>query len=567
MRPALAALAAALVVLTPATAARGASWTATNAPLQPAQLAPPPQPLTGTGENMRIVANVPMEGDETAPAASDLELAGNYAFVGSYGEGMVVVDIADPTKPHRVGKFDCPGGQNDIQLSPDARYAVMAIDTKSNTCHNGKEGSVVLDISDPARPRELSFIPIAVGSHNDTLDWPYLYVDNYPTSYHKLEIFDLSAPASPRKVGEHDFGASTDGIHDSYVDHRPDGRDLLYAASIGHTDVLDVTNPARPKLEVRFADPAVSISHQAEPNHDRSLLLVTDEFAGGSQVPGCGATALPFDPPAVPEVGRPDNIGALHLYGLNPDGSVKGGGPDGKVGTFNIPTQPNDPQRGCTIHVFWQAPSENRLVTAWYGKGTHIVDFSDPAKPRELGSFQPTNADTWSAKPHNGYIFTGDIVRGLDVLQYTGGGWPKTAGPAEAQRRAQSANKPGPAAVPTPAEAAAIARSAAPRTGVFRFTRRVHVPRARHASRRTLTLQIRDARGVLVAQQRFRARTGQTARLRASAGGLAGAYRYVVRLGTRGRTLAGGRFTVTGSSASRVGLKPGQTLVCRLQAS
>ena len=126
--------------------------------------------MSGTGENMRLVANVPLEGDEVDPAASDIELAGDYAFVGSYGEGMVVIDISDPTHPKRAGKFDCPGGQNDIQLSPDARYAVMAIDTKSNTCHDGQEGSVVLDISDPANPRELSFIPIQVGSHNDTLD-------------------------------------------------------------------------------------------------------------------------------------------------------------------------------------------------------------------------------------------------------------------------------------------------------------------------------------------------------------------------------------------------------------
>jgi hypothetical protein len=569
----LPALAAAAALLTPA-AATASSWMATNSPLSPARIAAEPQPMTGTGENMRLVANVPLEGDEESPAASDIELAGDYAFVGSYGEGMVVIDIADPTHPRRAGKFDCPGGQNDIQLSPDATVAVMAIDTKSNTCHDGQEGSVVLDISDPANPRELSFIPIQVGSHNDTLDWPYLYVDNYPTSYHKLEVFDLSTPTVPRKIGEYDYGDGSDGIHDSYVDHRPDGRDLLYAASIGHTDVLDVTDPSHPKLELRFSDPSISISHQAEPNFDRTALLVTDEFLGGNPGPAaCGGTPLPFDPPALPETGRPNDIGALHFFALNPDGSVKDGGPDGKIGTYNIPTQPNDPQRGCTIHVFWQAPAENRLVTAWYGRGTHIVDFSDPTNAKELGFFRPTNADTWAAKPHKGYIFTGDIVRGMDVLEYTGGGWPKTAGPAELQRHAapvstapaaETRSEPAPASEAAGETAAPSATPAAPRTGVYRFTRRVRVPRA-HAKRRTLTLTITDRRGVIVSRQRFRARSGRVARIRASAGGLEGAYRYVFRLGERNRRLASGSFTVTGDAASRVGLRPGQVLVCRLQ--
>src|SRR3954454_12781084 len=95
-----------------APAAHAASWTAPG--LRSVALAPEPQPMTGEGENMKLVANVPMVGDETSPAASDIEPAGNYAFVGSYGEGMVVVDISAPTHPTRAGKFDCPGGQNDI---------------------------------------------------------------------------------------------------------------------------------------------------------------------------------------------------------------------------------------------------------------------------------------------------------------------------------------------------------------------------------------------------------------------------------------------------------------------
>ncbi|MDQ3935404.1 MAG: hypothetical protein M3340_12330, partial [Actinomycetota bacterium] len=409
------------------------------APLAHAQ---EPHPLTGEGSNFRIVANVPMEGGDGGVAASDLELHGDHAFVGSYGEGMVVVDISNPLQPKRVGKFDCPGGQNDIQLSPDGKIAAMAIDTTANECHPNDEGTVILDVSDPTQPREIAYIDkkeLPRGSHNNTLDWPYLYVDQYSTAYSQLEIFDLSTPSVPRKVGELSFGGE-DSVHDLSVDHRPDGKTFAYAASIGYTDVIDVTDPTKPILRERVQDPHVTISHQAEANFDRTLLLVTDEYNGGASFTGaCGGSParVPF-PAGVPQFGDPQNIGALHIYRLDASGNIADAGGLDKAGTFNIPYQPNEePSAGCTIHVFWQAPDENRMVTAWYGRGTRVIDYSNPAQPKELGYFIPTGSDTWAAKPHRGYVFTGDILRGMDVLEYTGEGgskWPATSGPAEVQR-------------------------------------------------------------------------------------------------------------------------------------
>jgi hypothetical protein len=535
---------AALAALTFAASSQAALWT-TGGGLGKAEIAPPEQPLTGTGQNMQIVANVPMaQSASGGPAASDIELAGDYAYVGSYGEGLVIVDISNPEKPVRAGVFNCPGGQNDVQLSPDASYGVMAIDTKNNGCHPQQEGSVILDLRDKAHPKELAFIPIVVGSHNNTLDWPLLYIDNYPTSYHKVEIFSLVDPRHPAKIGQYDWGTG-DGIHDSYIDHRPDGTTLLYAGSIGNTDILDVTDPTNPKLKIRFADPEVTISHQAEPNHDRSMMLVTDEWQGGGDFPACGrATPSHVAVDAVPQLPvNPTDIGALYFYGLDKNGLTSGTAD--KLGTFNLPVGQSD--AGCTIHVFWQAPDQDRLVTAWYGRGIHVVDFSDPANAKDIGNFEPTGGDVWSAKPHKGYIFTGDIVRGMDVLKYTGDGWPKTSGPAEAQRPHNGS-----------ALAKPSAKAAGTKTGVKRFAFRVRVPRATDS----VTLDVRNTSGTLVSRLAMPARAGALQTLRGSAGGLAGRYTYTLRAGSR--TLRSGTLTVTGSSASRVKLGRGQVLVCRL---
>jgi hypothetical protein len=472
-------------------------------------------PLEGTGENIDLVANVALSPDAGVPggandtdfasnAASDIELAGDYAYVGSYAQGMVIVNISscdDPSRPARCqpfvqGAYKCSGGQFDVQLSPDANIAVVAHESASanKECHPSEEGVAILDVSNKSAPREIAFISdtnasdsgnVNDGAHNVTLDWPNLYVDQYTQTYPRTEIFSLANPASPAKVGEIDFTThGTSGPHDSIPDHRPDGRTLLYAASIQKSDVVDVTNPAAPEVVQTIVDPQVGISHGAEPNFNRSLLIVTDEYGGGSGVGACGgggdATGVS---PLVPGQAGSAGVGAVHFYRLGQDGLVSRGGTD-KAGIFNIPAQANEPaqvaaEAGCTSHVFWQAPDQNRMTIAWYGRGTRVVDFSDPAKPRQLGWFVPRGGDTWSAKPHRGFIFAGDQVRGMDVLRYRGEGcdaWPTTSGNAEAQRaRTQGGNGPvdgGRKATPCKAFTPAQARAASRRLVISRSTQR-----------------------------------------------------------------------------------------------
>ena len=461
-------MAAALALVLACALASGAAAFTGNRLGKTQVVAPEAQPLSGEGENLQLVANLPIDPGTQGVAASDLELHGDHAFVGSYGEGVVIVDISDPSRPRRVGRFDCPGGQNDVQLSPDGHYLALAIETTSNTCHPGDEGTSIIDVSDPTKPMEVAWIgedELPDGSHNNTLDWPYLYVDQYINTYSELEIFDLSNPAQPEKVGGIKYNGQ-DSHHDLIVDHRPDGRDLAYAASINFTDVIDVTNPAQPVLRERIRDPQLTISHQAEPNFDRTLLLATDEYGGGTGVGACGGSGGARVPGVgiPPQFSDPASLGALHIYRLAEDGTIAGVNGLDKAGVFNIPYQPNDdPAAGCTIHVFWQAPDQNRLVTAWYGRGTRVVDFSDPANPKQLAWYVPTDGDTWSAKPHRGYIFSGDIVRGLDVFRYTGEGPDEVAGhrrPRRAPARACAGRR-----CPEPDRAPAGRRAGGPAAG------------------------------------------------------------------------------------------------------
>ena len=572
-------------------------------------------PLTGTGSNMQIVANVPIKA-AGGVAASDLELAGDYAYVGSYGEGMVIVDIKDPRNPKRVGVFPCEGGQNDVQLQPGSnpQYAVLAIESTSNKCHPANEGFVVIDISDKANPKEVAFVGQKIeeggvqdGAHNTTMDWPWLYVDQYQPTHGSQEgrngqydIFDLREVIKGSKKRAAVLEAEGGGAHDLQVDHRPDGRAIAYAASIGFTDVLDVTDPTKPAFLQRLAagEHGVGISHGAEPNFDRTLMIETDEYGGGSGVVACGGGSDARVPPTVSGAVNVASPGAVHFLRLNKDGTIKQLAPTtepnkvDQAGAFNITPQNNpSASEGCTSHVFWQAPNENRMVIAWYGRGTRVVDFSNPAAPVEIGHFIPTGAETWSAKPHKGYIFAGDTVRGLDVLEYTGEKcerWPTTAGAAEVQRaRYQGTTAPegapafappgcGPDATNDPVREGGVPAQAPPaqtapsqqrpaparaaarkRVGGYRFVRAARIPRSK-ARTRTVFLQVVTPKGKVVATKRFRVRSGRIARLRAAIAGPTGKYRYRIVAGRK--ILRSGSFTVKTISKVRVSGATGTTM-------
>jgi hypothetical protein len=69
------------------------------------------------------------------------------------------------------------------------------------------------------------------------------------------------------------------------------------------------------------------------------------------------------------------------------------------------------------------------MVQAWYQGGISVFDWTDAAHPREIAFFdrgpmdstEMVGAGSWSAYWYNGYIYSSEIARGLDVLELTPG--------------------------------------------------------------------------------------------------------------------------------------------------
>jgi len=67
------------------------------------------------------------------------------------------------------------------------------------------------------------------------------------------------------------------------------------------------------------------------------------------------------------------------------------------------------------------------MVQAWYQGGISVWDFTNSRNPKEIAYWErgPLSADqlilggSWSAYWHNGFIYSHDIQKGLDVLELT----------------------------------------------------------------------------------------------------------------------------------------------------
>ncbi len=246
-----------------------------------------------------------------------------------------------------------------------------------------------------------------------------------------------------------------------------DGK-TMYVAAVGNdTVIVDVTNVlagSAPAIGVApnnaepggFANPHnVQISHQSDVTADGAILVVADERGGGTSQTACNTDANGV-------------IGGLHFWALQPLAGIPatagaspatpkrfGGWFYPNPGLALDPLQPvlsglGRTERACTIHVFRLGGngssssgaaaagfdgvsqlSNRRLTSAHYGAGIWWLDISSAASSLDgtaedarstwantLGWSVMPGAETWSAKEYKGFVYAGDMSRGLDVYRF-----------------------------------------------------------------------------------------------------------------------------------------------------
>jgi hypothetical protein len=432
--------------------------------------APPPKPTDGPFAKLLSALSF---------ANSDFAFEGNTLFQGNF-YGVGIYDIADPAKTKLITTLVCPGGQGDVSVYQNLLF--MSVEMPNGRIDCGTQGVIplpkpgehmhgppaadperfrgvrIFDITNLRNPRQVAAVQTCRGSHTHTLvvdpndkDNVYIYVsgtsyvrqseelagcsgdapDKDPnTALFRIDVIkvpiahpeEAKIVSSPRVFmdarsgvmnslnngGSHDKGAEkpvdTNQCHDITAFS---AAGLAAGACSGNGIILDIHDPAHPVRLDAVNDPNYSYWHSATFSNDGSKVVFTDEWGGGLQ-PRCRAT-------------DPKNWGADSVFHLE-DGKLK------FASYYKMPAAQTSTEN-CVAHngSLIPVPGRDIEVQAWYQGGVSIMDFTDAAKPFEIGYYDRGPIDDkalvlggdWSVYWYNGYLYGSEIARGLDVFKLT----------------------------------------------------------------------------------------------------------------------------------------------------
>ncbi len=312
-----------------------------------------------------VLVSLPQEGE--LPYGTDLYLAGDHALMGDFRGIVHIVDISDPANMRKVAEVHTPGSAVDIKISGD--LAVIGVQE-----FDADFGLLILDISDPANPVELSRLEEVGwgGVHNLFIHGDRIYLAHMSSP--GLSIVDISDPAAPVVSGFWQYeGRFSNLAHDIFI---RDGVAVLSDYGSGLI-LLDLTDPDAPALLAALPFPEGIHSAWAEGDY----VYCNQEFGGWERRLHVVDIADPRQPRVV------------HSFGSRPP-------PHGDI------LGPHNP---------WVR--DGLLYWAYYDAGLRVFNLSDPARPVEVG-YHTYPGSAWSVQPHDdGLLYVADGTVGIQAYR------------------------------------------------------------------------------------------------------------------------------------------------------
>lgn len=374
-------------------------------------------------DNMRHLVRFTEGGDYAG--GTDIAFWNDVAVAGNLTPGGFRLLKLGRTGIEELAQFTCNGSQSDVSIWKNLVFVSIdgprnSPDCDSGTANPGFEGIRIVDIGslDAPSPRQIAFVQTDCGSHTHTLvpdeanERVLIYVLSYPLgvqtancsviSHRKISVVEvpLANPAAARVIATPDVSPAI-GCHDVTV---LIPRKLAGAACITESQVWDISDPVHPRVVSHIVNPGINIHHSATFSFDGNTLAIGDELGGAAVAPGCadGLEHLP--------------IGAIWFY------DVSNAAAPTVRGTFRIPQEVVSTI--CTAHNFNTVPMRSQrdvLSSAWYRGGTTVVDFTDPANPRQVGYYIVKSDDppsnSWSSYWYRDRIYANNLgTRGFDAF-------------------------------------------------------------------------------------------------------------------------------------------------------
>jgi hypothetical protein len=346
-----------------------------------------------------------------------------------------VVDISDPTHPKLLSQIN-------TQLGPHRGAIILAYPTgRLVTVISTGSGLDVWDITDPTAPKPLP--PVSIHSHKVGVvpGTPFVYNaasgggggapesgDVVALAQGVTEMWDFSDPENIVRLPDFHNGYACHHIY--FWNNVTQDKYRSICAGMQATQIIDTKDPKDPKVIVtvpfgsgglagndKVGVAQASFSHYAGLSIDGTLLLVGDEHGGGTGPIGCAAAV---DTPQG-RVSLP--IGAVWFYDVTDEHNpqLRGWVTESQLEKAGV----QGAQASCTAHHgrLIPVPGRDVLAMSFYGAGVVVIDFTGLHGegihfPTVLAQWKD-NSDTWETWYYQGYLFTGDLNRGMDVFKLT----------------------------------------------------------------------------------------------------------------------------------------------------
>ncbi|HTW27580.1 MAG TPA: hypothetical protein VME92_10665, partial [Acetobacteraceae bacterium] len=359
--------------------------------------------------NMRLIGHT----DQGGGRADGVQIMVHrgHAYIGHiFSKGFSVVDVSDPSQPRPAAFIAAPANTWTLHLQQheDLLLVVHAKDmfaqpelADERNYYKGKSGGfhaaapvardwsaglAVYDISAPASPRQIGFMPVEGGGQQRSWytggRWAYASALLDGFSDYILVTIDMADPARPRLAGK--FWLPGMNLAAGETPHWPSefGRYGLHHAII-HDDtaycswrdaclaVVDVADRADPRLIVHksWAPPFGGGTHNALPLPNRELLVVVDETVLDNQEDGEKPIWI-FDnrvranPISIATLPAPSDRDYLAVGGHFGPHNIYENRPNGLV-------------------------SEELIFATWQNAGLRVFDIRDKYRPIEVAACVP----------------------------------------------------------------------------------------------------------------------------------------------------------------------------------
>ncbi len=380
-----------------------------------------------------------------------------YAYVGHiFSRGFSIVDVRDPRAPKPVGYVAAPPNTWNVHLqvaddlllvingkdvfadpafADERSYYQAAAGTALGTASADSKrdwtgGLAVYELSDPANPRRIGFMPVDGSIHRIWyVGGRWAYVSALIEGFDDFIFLtvDMADPANPKSVGrfwlpgmnraagEKPTWAANKkyGLHHAIVDG-----DIAYGSwRDAGLVVMDVADRADPKLIVHrnWSPPFGGGTHNALPLPGRDLLIVLDEAVLDHQEDGLKVVWV-FD------IREPSNPISIATFPTPADADYAAIG--GHFGPHNL----HENRPGSFV-------SDEIVFTTYQNAGVRVFDIRNPFQPQEVAALVPPAPTTMiDPRPNRsrviqsadlfvtaeGLVFVTDYNAGLYVMEYLG---------------------------------------------------------------------------------------------------------------------------------------------------